>query len=192
MASQSQGRQQGWGAPPQAQVAEDIASARQLAHALQNGWRPPAVSGNITLRQGEQLIAQQSAQLWQYTAEDAEYRHRTLMVGGPAMSTLTLLGSTAINVRRRTRAKRQSELQWRPVSDAVLHFTTMRLGLAYNDNVWVNIEYPDVQALDVNDRGITLTADRLPPLWFQLWNPQTHFVLLNFLMTGRVAAGSSE
>jgi hypothetical protein len=191
MASQSQGWQ-GWGAPSQAQVAEDIASALQLAQALQSGWRPPAVSGNITLRQGERLIAQQSAQLLEYTAEDAQYRHRTLMVGGPVMSTLTLLGSAAINARRKARAKRETELQWRLVSDAVIHFTTMRLGLAYNANVWVNIEYADIHVLDVNDRGILLTAERLPPLWFQLWNPRTHFVLLNFLKTGLAPATSSE
>lgn len=186
MASQSQGRQQGgWGAPPQDQVAEDISSARQLAQALQNGWRPPAVPGSIALRQGEQLIAQPSAQLWQYSEDDAEWEHRSLMMGGIAMSTLTLLGSAAMNAKRKARAKREAKLQWRPVADAVLHFTTMRLGLAYNDD-WVNIEYGDIQALEVNDRGITLTTIGLPPLWFQMWNPQTHFVLLNFLVTGRV------
>ena len=186
MASQSQGRQQqGWGAPPQGQVAEDISSARQLAQALQNGWRPPAVPGRVTLRQGEQLIAQPAAQLWQYSEQDAEWEHRTLMMGGVAMSTLTMLGSAAMNAKRKARAKREAKLQWRPVADAVLYLTTMRIGLAYNED-WMNIEYGDIQALDVNDRGITMTAIGLPPLWFQMWNPQTHFVLLNFLVTGRV------
>lgn len=142
------------------------AAARTLADALCHGGQlEPRSIECAALRPGELGYADVRAMGWRYCGiDDVGYEHRTVLVGGPLLMSITGVASVLGNQRRRHEAERAAAPQWRPLGPLRVVVTSDRL-LVWHDSAWWSVWFDavvDIRSDPVNGT-IDLFFDADPP-----------------------------
>jgi hypothetical protein len=167
-------------------------AARELYDYLSSGEPPvPIAAPSLALQFGEFCVAEAPVSVLQWATGDGTYLHKSGGYwGGGLVGLLALRGAKAIgNSRRRRRAERESQGQWREADHGRVFLTSRRFVTqgAQQVDMW----FPYIQAVEYDRTGLHLQLHGWTPLRLQAAEPDYWFVLFNQVAYGRLVFPSA-
>jgi len=161
-----------------------VAAALELADLLEAGGWPPPIAVPARLEDGEMCYSEVPVTMHQFLEGDGEYLHKTrfgLSPMGVAVGVATMAG----NQRRKQRAAREAEAQWRFTGCGTAYITNQRVTIQ-EGHTWNNVWYRDVMAATCDATAFVLQRTGLPGIRLAMPEVYYHFVLLYRLAFDRV------
>lgn len=168
--------------------AEAIASAAGLAEYLRAGGSLQAQACPIRLDPGEHCYVVGQASLSQYHSLDVTYSQSMFIAGGGLGMIAATAGTSAIlNSRRRDRARREAQAQWRYLGRLPLVGTSTRIMLM-EEGRWLSWWHGAVRQLvpRLSEMGLDIAFDNTPPIRLEGDHIPWLAVMLSWLVFGQV------
>jgi uncharacterized RDD family membrane protein YckC len=167
---------------------DGLIAAARLSHALQQGWRPPALqTGEVALAAGEQVYARARVERWEYYAQSVKYNSGFLLLFGGFFSfAYSLIGSLIFHQWQKGKAQSEAMTQWRPIDAGTLYITNYRLAIMGQQG-WLDIPYPAIRASECDGTGIVVRLDQYQPIKLRVGLPECLFALFRFLAYGEIS-----
>lgn len=161
-------------------------SAIYLASFLRSGRRLAHVQANLSLGPGEQAYYGTGFAAYVFTAANVSYQTEWVaMFDSPAWLAVSLAGSAMYNAYQRNQAAAMAAPQWRLADQGIVHITSQRICLQGNLH-WIDIPLSAIRAIDALPDGVVIHRSGEPPLKISTLAVAYIYVLIVFLVHGRV------
>lgn len=159
-------------------------TGNELADKLDGGWTPPQVTVPMRLSAGESCYAQAPVKVSQFYGTDAEWTVK--MVHGLSAVGITMKMFTAMgNSRRKAKAEREAEAQWRDVAEGTVFLTDKRVVIRHKEG-WESFAYQSMMQAEFDGTAITFEGEGWSPTRLYVGDAGYFFVLFHFLAFGQV------